>query len=218
MPQQRVRETACKKVIAWMPRVIPGVKQNPRGKLRTLPVEVQDRIFEYSVAHSLPEIQAWLKAEMGIDMSIGGLSQYLRWQRLERQARTLWESQDQLKAILKKHKDLSPAELDRYAESLFRVIAVERMDVEAYSRITFARRKLDLEEMRFHQAERKIALEARKLEFMVKQAERAQQLANKPISEEEKKNRILELFNIPAPALPPTKPSGNGNGNGNGRH
>lgn len=195
-----------------MPRVLPGVKQNPRGKLRTLPVDVQDRIFEYSISHSLPEIQVWVKKELGIDMSVPGLSQYLRWQRLERQAKSLWESQDQLKNILKKHKDLSGPELDRYAESLFRVIAVERMDVETYTRVTFARRKLDLEEMRFHQKERELALQQRKLDLQVKMAEQTSKIVSQPLTDEEKMNRIRQLFNVPEPVV-----GGNGNGNGNHR-
>ena len=170
------------------------------SKLKTLSEPVQAALWDFSRTHSILEIVAWLKAEHGIASSTSGVSIWLRWYQLQQQSQQLDRDEDTFKSILKGRKPkLSPQELDQYAEVLFRIKSIRDMDAKTYCDVTFHRRKQDLDEMKFHQEERKLALAEKRLALQVKQAEDAEKITRTPMSDEEKMAQIRQLFNINAP-------------------
>ena len=102
------------------------------AKLKNLPEDRQDQIFQYRKQHGLEKTVAWL-AEDGVKVSTVTLSQFCSWYRLK-QNNALRESRVlQFMEMLKAEKpQLSQEELFQYGQMHFSTLALEDENAEQW--------------------------------------------------------------------------------------
>lgn len=125
-------------------------KPDPRAKLKNLPPERQEEIFEYLRTHSAPETQAWLAAA-GVHVSPWSIKQFYHWYQLSTQfghtamvgkvVARLTRDRPELK--------LNQEQLSNVSQAIFEAQALEKGDTKLFVVLRQLRqhdRSLDLQE------------------------------------------------------------------------
>lgn len=108
----------------------------------------EPKVFKYV------EILVWLKETHGVDSSLGALSGFYAWLRMERRFRRAEEVADQVRQELAKGNTYTAEDIEREAQRVFTAEALEYGDVKAFVALS----KLRLENRRLDQDERRLVM------------------------------------------------------------
>lgn len=178
------------------------------AKLKTLPAERQAVIMDYLQGHSLEETAAWLR-EDGFSTSRAALSDFFSWYQLKAQFQEDASTTETLVEQLKKDvPNLSEAQLDDLGQRTFSLLAIRRQDLGGFVKVRSARTRGEIEKAKLQlreQAEARLKeslnLQRQKFqrdtcELFLQWAEdkRAKEIANSPMSNSEKIERLGALM------------------------
>jgi hypothetical protein len=181
------------------------------ARLKQLPLERQAQVMEYldgPPGHSYADTLTWLR-EDGFDTSVGALSEFRSWYRLQQQftqdASTVESLVEQLKRDMP---NLTEEQLDDLGQRTFSLLAIREQDLGGFVRVRSARMKGEIEraKIQLRETAEKRLQEGLKLqqekfrretcEMFLKWAEdgRARDIANAPVSNSEKIERLGALM------------------------
>lgn len=166
------------------------------AKLKNLPPDVQDAMWrlrnpdeEQDKKLTLMEVLAWLKAEHGIDSSLGALSEFYSWLRLKHRIENAARRATQVRLELAKDSSITPDDLERIAQTVFTAETIEGGDVEAFVKLATLRLN-----------SRKVAQDERKLALLEKKAALAEEAAgvahNEKLTPEQKAAELKRIFRM----------------------
>lgn len=204
----------------------PNPIRKPRSdsRLKNLPEERQDEIINHMATpgNKQEDTVKWL-AEDGITTSVSSLSEFRSWWVLQQQYREASDDTQTIVDLLREERpDLSQEELEDYGDKVFAVKALKAHDAETYIALKKVRNKaktdaetLKLKEKESQRKEEELelakkahALAADKFqrescELFIKWSknERAREIANSNISNEEKIKQLRLTFFADVDAL-----------------
>jgi len=168
------------------------MSRKPRSdaKLKTLPDDVQEQLWDYAQSHSLLDACRWLLQTHGVRTSAAALSEWWSWYATRRQ---LQRNSSVVEALLDRLRgeepQLSEDQLRRLGQQFFALLSIEQRDPRAWAaiqRLELSRRELELER-------RRLAV----LEQRARQAEEAAKAAGDDrLDPDERLRRIKEALGI----------------------
>jgi hypothetical protein len=125
-------------------------KPDPRAKLKTLPPERQEEIFEYLRTHSTRETQAWL-AKDELHVSLVPIKQFYHWYQLTTKLGEAASMSQVACGALREMRDLNLNEeqLGKAGQAIFEAQALDKGDTKLFVALRQLRqqdRSLDLQE------------------------------------------------------------------------
>jgi hypothetical protein len=129
----------------------------------------EPKVFKYV------EILVWLKETHGVDSSLGALSGFYAWLRMERRFRRAEEVADQVRQELVKGNTYTAEDIEREAQRVFTAEALEFGDVKAFVALA----KLRLENRRLDQDERRLVMLEEKERRLDAMESKAKELKNR---------------------------------------
>jgi len=162
------------------------------AKLKNLPAEMLETLWRLRNPEddgqklTFVEVLAWLKAEHGIDSSLGALSEFYSWLRLKRRIESAAQRATQVRMELAKDSSITPDDLERIAQTVFTAETIEGGDVEAFVKLATLR----LNSRRVDQDERKLKL----LETKAAKLDATVAVMEQKLTPEEQARRIREIL------------------------
>jgi hypothetical protein len=163
-------------------------KPHPSSKLKTLPDEDQEALYQFLTDHTLAEGVQWVFSNNGVRTNDSSLSEFRGWYGLRRRV-TSWNAEaEDLKQILSTDASIDPNLVPKLAEAFFMARAAEAGDAKTFGAMaSIIQRHKEFEgSQKAHQE--KMVLEARKL----KRKDRALDQAQKKLEQAERKVAALE--------------------------
>ena len=169
-------------------------KPNANAKLKLLPDDVQEALW-YLLHPEDPErkpmtleaLCGHIMREHGVSVGITTVSEWRSWYGLKRRMDRAAERALQTALELERNSDLTPADIERAAQTVFTAEALEAGDIAGYvalANLRLSARQLDMDERRVAVLEKKAA-----------QAEAAEQVSKDgSLNEEQKAARMKEIF------------------------
>jgi len=151
------------------------------------PAEDEDKKFTFV------EILAWLKAEHGIDSSLGSLSEFFSWLRMKMRMERAAERASQVRMELARDSSVTPEDLERIAQTVFTAEVIEGGDVKGFVQLAtlrLNRQKLEQEERKLKLLESKAA-RLDELEAKAKELKQGGGLSAETLEMLEKQLKIL---------------------------
>ena len=137
---------------------------------------------------TLEEIAASLPKQFGFSVSLGVLSEFYSWLRLKKRMEAAASRAEQTRLELAKNPEFSPEDIERVAQTVFTAETMESGNVKGYvalAKLRIARQQVDLERRRIDLLERKAA-----------QADQASEVVNSDLTEEQKRDRLKQIFRM----------------------
>lgn len=134
------------------------------AKLKNLSKEIQEDLWrmrnpeEGGEKVTFEAILVWLESEHGVSSSLGALSGFFSWLRLEKRFERAGSIADQVREELAKGEEYSAEDIERVAQRIFTAEAMDGGDIQSFvalARLRLENRKLD------HDARRLVMLEAK---------------------------------------------------------
>lgn len=150
------------------------------AKLKNLPKEILEELWRYRNPEedgqklTYVEVLAELQARHGIASSLGALSEFYSWLRLERKMEAARNRAEQARLLLAQDPDATPAAIARVGQMTFTAEMVQDGNVRGF----VALEKLRILERQVNQDERKLALletKARRLDELEAKAKEIKQ-------------------------------------------
>jgi len=171
-------------------------KPRADSKLKNLPENIQEGMWlllhpsdPETKAYTLEDLGGHVFDSHGISVGLSTLSEWRAWYSLKRRMEAAAERADQARLELAKDPNISPEDIERVAQTVFTAETLQSGDVESYVKLA----ALGLKRRALDQDERKLRI----LEAKAKQAdEAAGVVGNAKLSEEEKANRIRQIFRM----------------------
>lgn len=171
-------------------------KPRADSKLKNLPDNVQEGMWQLlnpadaeTKAYTLEDLGGHVFDSHGISVGLATLSEWRSWYALKRRMEAAAERADQARLELAKDPNISPADIERVAQTVFTAETLQAGDVEGYVRLA----KLGLQRRALEQDERKLAL----LEAKAKQADEARGVSeNAKLTPEEKASELKRIFRM----------------------
>lgn len=185
----------------------PDKKPRADSKLKNLPAEDQEAIWSLmhptdreTPAMTLEAVAVSVRDSYQISVGLSTLSEWHSWYALERRMLNARNRANQTAVELAKNSDLSPADIERVAQTVFTAETLEGGNIKAFVALA----KLGLDRTKLEQAEAKIGLarkalahDARRLELLeakAKQADQAKDVLETKLSPEEQNRRLREIL------------------------
>lgn len=182
-------------------------KPRADSKLKNLPAEDQEAIWTLmhptdkdTPAMTLEAVAAAVMDSYRISVGLSTLSEWHSWFALERRMLNARNRANQTAVELARNSDMSPADIERVAQTVFTAETLEAGNVKAYVALA----TLNLERAKLAQADAKIDLsrkalahDARRLELLeakAKQADQAKDVLATKLSPEEQNRRLREIL------------------------
>ncbi|WP_009965327.1 hypothetical protein [Verrucomicrobium spinosum] len=169
-----------------------SASRKPRGdaKLKTLPEELQEEIWERLGKGTHAAVRKWLQQEMDIATSLGALSEFYSWYGLRRD---LQEADSEVTSLMQLIKEgeysLDTQQLESLGNTLFLLKARSSGDWKQHK----AAVELLLKSRKVAVEERKVAI----LEQKAAQADKAKELlGDKALTPEERDRKMKAVFGI----------------------
>ena len=150
-------------------------KHRADSKLWTLPQDVQDRIWEEWSVLTLQELAEWCAEELGLSTSRSALSEYaakrLRLEKLER----MRSSAEDFKAFLQNRPDVTPEQVEEYAQTVFEIQAASADSPAEYIEMQKLKLAKETAEWRAEIEAKRLELSERRVAVMESKREEARE-------------------------------------------
>lgn len=135
------------------------------ARLKSLPAETRERLWamrhpedDGADAHRLVDVRAWLEANLGLRASITAISEFYKWERIERRMAAARSRAGQAAQLLAADPGATPEDVARLGQMVFTAEMVEGGDVKSF----VALERLRLQAAGLEHDARRIALLERK--------------------------------------------------------
>jgi hypothetical protein len=169
------------------------MSRKPRtdARLKTLPPEQQEQLFAHLRKTPYRKAVKWCAEELGVETSVGALSEFFGWFPLSRQLEQAATFAEQITEQAKADPELvgKSAEIARFAQIGFEARALELQDASLYVELAKLRLKAESNALQ----ERRIKI----LEAQAAKAAEAEKVVNdNTLSEEERALRMRQIFRM----------------------
>ena len=178
----------------------PRKKVRGDAVLKCLPEERQAGIYDLLKGKTLAGVKAEL-AQDGIAVSQQQLSEFHSWYALREALRGCEQDSVHFTELLKADMpELDEGKVAGLGEALFNLMAIRTQDPQLFLAMQTARHRARMEQMKFDQKERELALDERRVKLLEEKAKLADEagavVGSAQLSDEEKLVRMKEIFGI----------------------
>jgi len=185
----------------------PDKKPRADSKLKNLPAEDQEAIWTLmhptdkdTPAMTLEAVAVAVRDSYQISVGLSTLSEWHSWFALERRMLNARNRANQTAVELAKNSDMSPADIERVAQTVFTAETLEGGNIKAFvalAKLGLDRTKLEQAEAKIDLARKALAHDARRLallEAKAAQADQAKDVLATKLSPEEQNRRLREIL------------------------
>lgn len=175
-------------------------KTRPDARLKLLPSERQAEIYERLGKAGYDDVRGWL-AQDGLRVGRTALAEFYSWYALRLTfQQTEADTENFLELLKRQLPELPAAKLTELGDTFFNLQAIKKQDPKLFLAMQGAKQKARMDQLKFEQRERQIALEERRIALLEVKAARADQaeaaMYDDSLTPEEQRARLKQIFGM----------------------